>query len=229
MLRFTMIFAGFFCCALALHAQTSGKPVPAEKPADRKGAPVAPPSGKPQGVYATINIQPMEEIRRRLESSSQRSGAAREVLKNPGAQMPPVLYALANVMSGDRPEESIFWYHVGRVRAVYDAFRCKDATARNLIPELGKRLSPELIHSQFYQRERLVGISKKAIEWDAKNPRNYDQRWVCLSGRVAQTSAGTDPSEVQKPESEWPAILKHIHEAHLLSVQEFAAQPPPNR
>ena len=226
MLRFVMLFAGFFGCVVALHAQTPTKPAPA----DKKVAPVAaPPSAKPQGVYATINLLPMEEARRRLESSGQRSAAAREVLKNPAAQMPPMLYALANVLSGDRPEEAIFWYHVGRVRAVYDAFRCKDATARNMIPELGKRLSPELIRSQYYQRERLVGLSKKAVEWDAKNPRNYDQRWICLYGRVAQVSAGTDPAEVQKPEGEWPAILKHIQEAHLLSVQEFAAQPAPTR
>lgn len=132
-------------------------------------------------------------------------------------------------MSGDRPEQAIFWYHVGRVRAVYDAFRCKDNSARNVIPELGKTLSVELVHSQYYQRDQLPGIAKKAVDWDAQNPRSYDQRWICLYGRVAQTSAGTDPAEVQRPESDWPAILTHVHEAHLKSVQDFAAQPAPTR
>jgi len=115
------------------------------------------------------------------------------------------------------------------VRAVYDAFRCKDETARNVIPVLGRSLSLELRRSQYYQRNQLVGIARKVIEWDAQNPRDYDQRWVCLYGRVAQTSAGADPAEVQLPESDWPAILTRVHEAHLKSVQDFAAQPAPTR
>ncbi len=186
-------------------------------------------TAQPQGVYATINLASMTEIIRRLETTGQRLTAARELLKDPAAHMPPVLYAVANVLSGDRPEAAIFWYHVGRVRAVYDAFRCKDATARNVIPELGKRLSIELRRSQYYQRNQLVGIAKKAIDWDSQNPRNYDQRWACLYGRVAQVSPGTDPAEVQKPESEWPAILKHVQDAHLKSVEQFAAEPAPTR
>ena len=184
---------------------------------------------QPRGVYATIDVRPMGELTQRLEAAGQRRAAAREVLQNPSAHMPPVLYSLANVLSGDRPEEAIFWYHVGRVRAVYDAFRCKDDSARNLIPELGRKLSPELIRSQYFQRDRLAGIAKKAVDWDAQNPRNYDQRWICLYGRVAQASPGTDPAEVQKPESAWPGILEHIHAAHLKSVQDFAAQPAPTR
>jgi hypothetical protein len=220
MLRFIALAAGLLFAAVAPLAQT---------PAETKGAPVVALPAQPQGVYATINLAPTSDILRRLETQGQRYGAAREVLKDPAAFMPQVLYAVANVLSGDRPEEAIFWYHVGRVRAVYDAFRCKDNTARNVIPELGKRLSVELVRSQYYQREHLVGIAQKAIDWDARNPRNYDQRWVCLFGRVAQVSPGTDPAEVQKPESEWPAILQHIHEAHLKSVQDFASQPAPTR
>lgn len=208
MLRFLLLAAGLLGVAGSAHTQ-----VPA----------------KPQGVYATIDLAPMAEMIRRLEAQGQRFAAAREVLKTPGSYMPAVLYAVANVLSGDRPEDAIFWYHVGRVRAVYDAFRCKDATSRNVIPEMGKRLSLELRRSQYYQRNQLVGLAKKAVDWDAQNPRNYDQRWACLYGRVAQTSAGADAAEVQKPEGEWPAILKHVQDAHLKSVEQFATVPPPNR
>jgi len=223
--RFIALAAGLLVVAPALHAQAPAKPAPAESKEIRA---VAPPA-QPQGVYATINLAPTGKIVRRLETTGQRYGAAREVLKNPAAYMPQVLYAVANVLSGDRPEEAIFWYHVGRVRAVYDAFRCRDETARNVIPLLGKGLSIELRRSQYYQRDQLVGLAKRAIDWDAKNPRNYDQRWACLFGRVAQVSPGTDAAEVQKPESEWPAILQHIRAAHLKSVQDFAAQPAPTR
>lgn len=103
MLRPIVVAAGLLGAAAPLHAQ----------------APV-----QPQGVYATIDLARTNAIIRRLETTGQRLSAAREVLKDPAAYMPHVLYALANVLAGDRPEEAIFWYHVGRVRAVYDAFRC---------------------------------------------------------------------------------------------------------
>ena len=35
-----------------------------------------------------------------------------------------------------------------------------------------------------------------------------------------------DPGEIQVPESEWPGILKHVQEAHIKSVQAFAAVKP---
>lgn len=232
MLRFGALFVGSLGCAVALHAQTPAKPAPADKgavKADKSAVPALAPPARPQGVYATIDLRPANDILRRLTTSGQQHAAVREVLKDPAAYLPRVLYLVANVLSGDRPEEAIFWYHAGRVRAVYDAFRCKDETSRNVIPVLGQSLSIELRRSQYYQRDQLVGIARKAIEWDLQNPRNYDQRWVCLYGRVAQTSAGTDPAEVQKPESEWPAILTHVHEAHLKSVRDFAALPAPTR
>jgi len=225
MIRRVALFAGLLCCAAALHAQTPAKPVPL----DSKGLPIVAFPDQPQGVYATINVRPMTAMLKRLETSGQQNSAAREAVKNAAAQTPQVLYAAANVLSGDRPEDAIFWYHVGRLRAVYDAFRCKDDTSRNVIPVLGRKLSPELIRSQYFQRNQLLGIARKAIDWDLQNPRDYDQRWICLYGRVAQRSPGTDPAEVQKPESEWPAILKHTHESHLKSVQDFVAQPAPTR
>ena len=225
MLRLMTVFAGALCCAAVLYAQTPAKPPPAEK--EGLHVPVLP--ARPQGVYATIDLRAMNETIRRLQTAGQRNTAAREVIKDPTVHMPPVLYAVANVLSGDRPDDAIFWYHVGRVRAVYDAFRCRDETSRNVIPTLGQSLSIELRRSQYFHRDNLVNVARKAIEWDTQHPRNYDQRWVCLFGRVAQTSSGADPAEVQKPENEWPSILQHVHEAHLKSVQDFAAQPAPTR
>ena len=90
--------------------------------------------------------------------------------------------------------------------------------------DLRKRIGKGLASSQFYRRERLVGIAEKAIDWDSKNTRKYDHRWIALYGKVAQTSPGADPGEVTVPEGEWPAILKHVHETHLESVQKFAAE-----
>ena len=177
-----------------------------------------------RGVYATIDMRPTLDLVQRLDAKTggTRRPAIREVLKNPAAHMPPVLYALANALSEDDPDDAVFWYHVGRIRAVYDSLRMRDVSARVGVVELGKTLSIALRGAQFYQRGHLVGLAQKAIDWDAKNPRNYDQRWIALSGKVARASPGTDPAEIQLPEGEWPKILAHVHETHLKSVREFA-------
>lgn len=208
------------------HAQAPSKPAAV---VDQDGRITAPPVN-PRGVYATIDMAPVAETVRRLTTQGQRMTAAREVVRSAASQMPPALYAAASVLSGDRPEEAIFWYHVGRIRAVYDGLRCRDVTARSFVTVMGQNLlSLELRRSQYYQRDRLVAIAKKAIAWDAQNPRDYDQRWICLYGRVAHASEGADPAEVQRSESEWPEILQRVHGAHLKSVEEFAASPAPTR
>jgi hypothetical protein len=130
-------------------------------------------------------------------------------------------------MAEDKTEEAVFWYHVARIRAVYDAFRCRDVSARHAVTLLGKQLSMTLRSAQFYQRGNLVLIATRAIEWDSKHPRNYDPRWIALFGNVARDSPGTNPDEILVPESEWPALLQRVHETHLKSVTDFANQKPP--
>jgi len=186
-------------------------------------------SVKFRGVYATIDLGPANEKMSRLAPAygSDRRLAISEVLGRPAAVLPPVLYALANTLAEDHAEQAIFWYHVGRLRAVYDALRCRDKTAQSAaMLALRRLMSKMLVESQYFRRERLVPIAAKAIDWDAGNSRSYDQRWPALYGNVAQTSPGTDPSEVQVPEEEWPAILKHVHEAHMESVRKFAGEKP---
>src|SRR5258706_12191822 len=102
MLRLVTVFTGVLCCAALLHAQTPAKPPPADK--DGHYVPALP--TRPQGVYATINLRPMNEEILRLNTTGQRNAAAREVIKNPSGHTPPVLYLVANVLSGDRPDEA---------------------------------------------------------------------------------------------------------------------------
>jgi hypothetical protein len=222
-MRPILLFA-LFCHLLPALAQA-----PVIIPTDKEGRVTAPPPA-PRGVYATINLAPMGELVKRLNTQGQRNTAAREVTRDAATAMPPVLYATASVLSGDRPEQAIFWYHVGRIRAVYDALRCRDASVRGFVTLMGQNLlSVELRRSQYYQRDHLVPVAREAVEWDLQNPRNYDQRWVCLYGKVAHSSPGADAAEVQVPESEWPEILKRVHDSHVKSVADFAAAPAPTR
>ena len=182
-------------------------------------------AANPRGVYARINIAVPAEIIYRLRApyGSDKRVAMREVQGRPTAYMPPVLYALANALAEDHPEEAIFWYHVGRIRAVYDALRCRDKTAQAGLLALRQQIGKELRDSQFYRRDRALSIARKAVEWDANNARSYDQRWIALYGKVAATSDGSD-GDIFVPEAEWPAILKRVHETHLAAVEKFTTE-----
>lgn len=182
---------------------------------------------KPQGIYATINTSGTEAALRALGQliPTPRREAIAAAVASASRLSPPVLYALANAIAQDdaKVPEAVFWYHVGRLRAVYDALRCKDPSAREIIVALGKGLNPDVSRYQRQRREHTLQIAELAIKWDRQNPRDYDHRWINLYGKVARTSAGIDPAELTLPEAEWPAILQRVHEAHLKSVQEFAA------
>ena len=196
--------------------------------AAQPAAPAKVPYDKPQGIYATINMTGTESAIRQLGQliPTPRREAIAAAVPVAYRLSPPVLYALANAVSQDDANiaDAVFWYHVGRIRAVYDGLRCKDLSAREAVIVLGRGLNPDIARFQRQRRERTLEIAKIAMQWDLNNPRDYDYRWINLYGRVAPYSAGTDPSELTVPESEWPAILKRVHEAHLKSVQDFAAQ-----
>ena len=74
--RLIGVFAGMLCCAAALHAQTPAKPAPSEK----GGAYVPVLPTRPQGVYAAIDLRPMNEALRILDTAGQRTHEAREVV-----------------------------------------------------------------------------------------------------------------------------------------------------
>jgi hypothetical protein len=185
------------------------------------------PYDKPQGIYATINMSGTDSAIRQLGQliPYERRAAISNAVPAAPRLSPPALYALANAISLDDSgmENAVVWYHIARIRAVYDGLRCKDASARNAVNILGKGLNPDIARFQRQNRKRTLELAQVALQWDAENPRNYDHRWINLWGKVARYSAGTDPNELTVPESEWPAILKHVHQAHLKSVQDFAA------
>jgi hypothetical protein len=196
--------------------------------AQKAPPPGAPPETEYRGVYASIDLKPSQEIMRRLASSGggTRWPAIREVLKDPAAHPPPVLYALANALADDNTELAVFWYHVARIRAVYDALRCRDESARHVVSLLGKQLHATLRSAQYYQRGNLNLIAQRAVDWDAQHPRNYDVRWAALFGNVAKNATGAEPEGILVPEDQWPALLQRTHEAHLKAVAAFANLKP---
>jgi hypothetical protein len=217
-----IVMATLACCGMQ-DALPQSIVVPAPAPAVAEPVPYE----KPQGIYATINTSGTESAIRRLGQliPTPRREAIAAAVANAPKLSPPALYALANAIALDDANmaEAVFWYHVARIRTVYDALRCRDATARGVVNDFGKRLNPDASRYQRQHREHTLQIAELAVKWDEKNPRDYDHRWINLYGKVARYSAGTDPAEPTVPEVEWPAILQRVHEAHLKSVQEFAS------
>ncbi len=203
------------CGAVALAPRALGQP------ASAKDAP-----HEPRGVYARISLKANDEMIGRLgvTFSTDRRAAIQEVLARPAAFMPPALYALANALAGEEPERAIFMYHVGRMRAVYDALRCRDKTARAGLIYLRKQLGPELIRLLATRPERVLRLAQNAVDWDAANPQDYDIRWIALFGKVSRTSSGDNPDEVTVPLKEWSAIHRYVHETHLKSVRVFGEE-----
>jgi hypothetical protein len=197
-------------------------PVPAQ------GAQELVPYARPQGAYATIDTRDQQAVIRQLGQLipyPRRQAIAGAVASAPRLS-PPALYALANAIAQDdaKVPEAVFWYHVGRLRAVYDALRCKDPSVREVVVTLGKGLNPDVARYQRQHRQHTLQIAGLAVKWDRENPRTYDHRWINLYGKVARSSDGSDTTELTVPEAEWPAILQRVHEAHQKSVQDFAAQ-----
>jgi len=156
-------------------------------------------------------------------SSRMRKEAIEEALQSPAAQSPPVLYALANTLSREkgRMGDALLWYHIGRLRAVYDALRMRDKRAKQAVAALGRTLSEELKDFQVRNRKRALTAAKKAIEWDGANPRKYDQRWAA---RYAEVPGIEDTSKLEAlmyAQEDWPDILRYVHQTHLHSVEVF--------
>ena len=179
-------------------------------------------------MYLDIDTRASLEMATRLTSRSEktRNEAIREALGKPAEQMPPVFYALANALAREpgRAYDAVFWHHVGRLRAVFDALRCRDKTVRAVVPGLGRNLNKELRRFQNEDPLRVLSIARKAIEWDLKNPRDYDHRWVFLHSKEAKKAAaagGVSSRSLTYPETEWPDILRYVHQTHLRSVELF--------
>jgi len=157
-------------------------------------------------------------------SARERKAAIEEALEKPAALNPPALYALANVLSREkgRMGDALLWYHVGRLRAVYDSLRMRDRRARQAVIALGRTLSEDLKTFQLRNRKRAVAAARKAIEWDSANPRKYDQRWAARYAEVPGIDDKDRLESLMYAQKDWPEILNYVYSTHMHSVAAFA-------
>jgi hypothetical protein len=84
-------------------------------------------------------MKPMITILQKLQSTSGHENDAllEDIEQNAGNYVPPVLMALGVIrFRQSKIEDAIFWFNAGRLRAMFDAARCTDASARSAVPAL---------------------------------------------------------------------------------------------
>lgn len=183
------------------------------------------------GEYASINMQSMMDIMKTLQRTTGHENDAlmAEVERQPGSYVPPVLMALGIVhfRQGHTPE-ALFWFNAGRLRAMYDAARCTDLTARSAVPALIYGTPKELIQSQFEDVTRFRGIVDRVVKWDETAPQNYEYRWINFHGLGAMNSALGNTKEPAGPltvsPDQWDALAKQTRQEFRSGVEKMIEQ-----
>jgi hypothetical protein len=185
----------------------------------------------PTGEYATINMKPTITLLQKLQTTSGRENDAlmAEIEQNPGNYVPPVLMALAVVRFREgRIEDALFWYNAGRLRAMYDAARCSDMSARSAVTALVYKTPKELLKAQFDDLTRLRNIVTRVVKWDEVTPQNYEYRWISLHGMGAinsgfgNTNGSSSPLTVSR--EKWGSLAIQTREEFRTGMEKAIEQ-----
>lgn len=174
---------------------------------------------KTTGMYQEIDVAKHNKAVEALNGKNKklRNQTVNDVLANPDSYSPPVLYALSReLFSSDRKEEAAYWFYVAQLRARYDAYRCTDHTARQVVSVLNGEYGPEINKYAFENLDLLEKTIDKVVEFVRTNEEDYDPRWVNLHGMGAVRAGlgdGSQDNQLSEPEGKWKAIkTKTINE-----------------
>lgn len=162
---------------------------------------------------AEIDTKKSDALVSKLEniSDSEWDALYKEFTQNADQYQPFAMYAMAHaLLKRGKKGESAYWYAIGRIRAGYDAARADFSARRGL--EVLEIKYPELSINLKCKYERIHDGFMLALQWDEKNPYNYDPRWVTL------LSGGTG-GELAQPESVWPQIRKNSRNEVLMMLR----------
>ncbi len=139
------------------------------------------------------------------------------VLTSKAMDLEPIyFFFLADRVFSRNKEKAVFWFFTGTIRSYYDAFRCKDKTARSglgylqaFAPKTAKYVSSTKNKSQFYP------AAVKALDWDEKHPSTNSPVWICKHG----ISAIKGKIEIY-PEEDWASIRREQRDRFRKSLQK---------
>lgn len=185
----------------------------------------------PTGEYASINMRPMVAILQKLQSTSGHENDAllEDIEQNAGNYVPPVLMVLGVVrFRQSKIEDAIFWFNAGRLRAMFDAARCTDVSARTAVPALVHKTPKELLKAQFDDVARLRAIVGRVLKWDEATPQNYEYRWINLHGMGAINSGLGNKNEPAGPltvsRESWNVLARQTREEFRTAMEKAIEQ-----
>jgi hypothetical protein len=181
----------------------------------------------PAESHAAIDVSEQNEAIAALHGAeeAERARTVAAVRGAPERFAPPVLCALAAVLfvQGE-PDEAVFWYHAGRLRARFDANRCADHTAASAVAVLGQRYGLPINRYAFAHPHRLRALVERVVAWDRATAHAYDPRWINLHGMGA--FAGVSAGRLSLPEAEWPGIAERTRGDYLRGMDEVLPPAP---
>jgi hypothetical protein len=159
----------------------------------------------------------------RLQSPNreERIPAIDEVITHPEAATPPVLYSLANALASEhRLKEAAFWYHVGKMRVMYDIRRNRDQSLGDVPQVLAMRLVKTVLQAVYFSDpEGTLDVVKSAIAWDNAHAHSYNPLWPTPHG----LGVFKNGEHGLAPEKDWAAINEAVHVQWLNVMSKVVA------
>ena len=159
------------------------------------------PKLQPQGEFAQLPRYPTERAVNALLSGDNQ--IFKEVLTDPNAYTPPVLFALAHQLyQQGEITPALFWYYTAQLRARSDANKSLDPTTQQGVTELSGQFARDVNRYALGHLDELATTVQHVLEWDRQTTRYYDPRWVVLHGQDAYNKT----TIAFKPREEWRQI-----------------------
>lgn len=156
------------------------------------------------------------------------NNAILSIKKNPENYSPPVLYELSKkLFSLNQKHEAAFWFYAGQLRARFDANRCTDISARQVVAEICQKSGTQINQYAFQDLLKFETLITRVIEWDRSTPHNYDHRWINLYGLDALRFYKREPvsnTSLSLPVEQWEAIAENTRRNYLEMFRETLQQ-----
>lgn len=150
----------------------------------------------PKGEFTQIDVKRSQAVMDQIAEGNTES--INTVLQQPNDYAPPVLYLVSAIMfDNDYQDQAVFWFYTAQLRARSDANKAEDKTTHDAINQLNQQFGRRIIPYATSNPDRLAAIVNQSLEWDSKQSRNYDPRWIALTGKdmLTETKVSFAPKD----------------------------------
>ena len=178
-------------------------------------------ANRPKGEFATISSEATDRAVYNLQNGDYR--AMEEVLTDPNAFAPPVLFALAEQLYDQGEiEPALFWFYTAQLRARSDANKSLDATTQAGVTQLTEQFGKNINQYAFSHPNEMATAVQRALEWDKQTKRFYNVYWVALYGADSRVKEHIE----FKPKEQWAQIDADTRDGFAKGLQQLLDRLP---